>query len=95
MIIQVAKIKTAEGKGDEFEKEFLKLMPKVLNDPGTVAYILHRSVNDPSLFLVYEKYESEEALKLHGETPHFREFFKATGSMIGGRPEIERYNEVT
>jgi len=95
MIVVAAKIKTAEGKGDEFEQEFRKLAPKVLNDPGTIAYVLHSSVKDPTLFLVYEKYESQEALKQHGETPHFKEFFKATGPMMGGRPEIELYNEIT
>jgi len=95
MIVVAAKIKTAEGKGDEFQKEFRKLAPKVLKDPGTIAYVLHRSVNDPNLFLVYEKYESQDVLKQHGQTPHFKEFSRAIGPMLNGRPEIDLYNEVT
>lgn len=94
MIVIAAMIKTAEGKGDEFEQEFRKLAPKVLNDPGTIAYALNRSINDPSTFFVYEKYESQEALQQHSKTPHFQEFSRAIASMLSGRPEIGLYNEV-
>jgi len=95
MIVIAAMINTVEGKGDEFEQEFRKLAPKVLNDPGVMAYALHRSVNDPTKFFVYEKYESQEALQQHGATPHFQEFSRAIASMLSGRPEIGLYNEVT
>ena len=94
MIVVAAIIKTAEGKGDEFEQEFRKLAPKVLNDPGTITYVLHRSIDDPTKFFVYEKYESQEALRQHSSTPHFQEFSRAIAPMLSGRPEIGLYDEV-
>jgi len=94
MIVITAILKAAEGKGDELEQEFKNLVPKVLQDPGTIAYAVHRAMDDPSKFLVYEKYESVEALRAHGSTPHFREFSRATASMVDGRPEIGRYQEI-
>ena len=94
MIIVAAMIKVIEGKGDEFEQEFSKLVPKVLKDPGTIAYVIHRSIDDPSKFFVYEKYESREALTAHSQTEHFKEFGQATRGMFAGRPEIGLYNEV-
>ena len=94
MIVITAILKAAEGKGDELEQEFKNLVPKVLQDPGTIAYMVHRAMDDPSKFLVYEKYESVEALRAHGSTPHFREFSRATASMVDGRPEIGRYQEI-
>ena len=94
MIVISAMLQAAEGKGDELEREFQKLVPKVLKDPGAMAYAVHRSVDDPSKFFVYEKYEDEDALKLHGSTPHFQEFSRAIASMLGGRPEIGRYREI-
>lgn len=95
MIVVTAVLKTVDGKGDEFEQEFRKLAPKVLKDPGTIAYVLHRSTNDPNKFFFYEKYESQEALKNHSQTPHFKEFSRALASILSGRAEIELYNEVT
>jgi len=94
MIVVAAMLKVAEGKGDEVEREFQKLVPKVLNDPGAIAYAVHRSVDDPAKFFVYEKYEDEDALKVHSSTPHFQEFSRAIASMLAGRPEVGRYREV-
>ena len=94
MIVIAAMIKAIDGKGDELEQEFGKLVPKVLNDPGTIVYAVHRSLNDPSKFFVYEKYESQEALQQHSSTPHFQEFSRAIASMLDGRPEVGLYREI-
>ena len=95
MIVVAAKLMAAEGKGDELEQEFRKLVPKVLKDPGTISYVVHRRVDAPNEFFVYEKYESTEALKLHGAAEHFKEFSKAIAPLLGGRPEFGVYNELT
>ena len=94
MIVLCAMLKTVDGKGDEVEEEFKKLVPKVLNDPGTITYVIHRGIDDPNKFFVYEKYEDRDALRAHSRTEHFKEFGRATASMFSGRPEIGLYNEV-
>lgn len=94
MIVIAATLTAAEGKADELESEFQKLVPKVRKDPGTVAYVVHRGLEDPSKFFVYEKYESQDALKAHSSTPHFQEFSKALASILAGRPEIALYREL-
>ena len=94
MIVVAAKLKAAEGKGDELEKEFRKLAPKVLKDPGAISYVVHRKVDAPNEFFIYEKYESGEALKFHGSTEHFKEFSRAIATLLEGRPEIGVYNEL-
>ena len=94
MIVIAAMLKAADGKGDELEQEFQKLVPSVLNDPGTMAYVVHRSIDDSSKFFVYEKYESTEALKTHSSTPHFQEFSRALASLVAGRPDVGRYREI-
>ena len=95
MIVVAAKLKAIEGKGDDLEKEFRKLIPKVLKDPGAVTYAVHRKVDAPNEFLVYEKYESGEAFKFHGSTEHFKEFSRSIGPLLDGRPEVSVYNELT
>jgi quinol monooxygenase YgiN len=95
MIVVAAKLKAVEDKADELEQEFRKLAPKVLKDPGTISYVVHRRVDASNEFFVYEKYESMEALKIHGSTEHFKEFSKAIASLLDGRPEFGIYNELT
>ena len=95
MVVVAATLKAVEGKADELEQEFRKLVPKVLKDPGTISYVVHRRVDDPTKFLVYEKYESGDAFKHHGSTEHFKEFSKAIASLLDGRPEFGLYNELT
>jgi quinol monooxygenase YgiN len=94
MIVVAAKLKAVEGKGDELEQEFRKLIPKVLKDPGAISYVVHRKVDALNEFLVYEKYDNREALKFHGSTEHFKEFSKAIASLLDGRPEVGIYNEL-
>ena len=95
MIVVAAKLKAIKGKENELEAEFRKLIPKVLKDPGAVTYAAHRKSDAPNEFLIYEKYESGEALKFHGSTEHFKEFSKAIAPLLDGRAEISIYNEIT
>jgi quinol monooxygenase YgiN len=94
MIVVAAKMKAVEGKGDELEKEFRKLVTKVLKDPGAITYAVHRKADAPNEFFVYEKYESGEALKFHGSTEHFKEFSRSIASLLDGRAEVGIYKEI-
>ena len=94
MIVVAAMIKAVNGKGDELEREFQRLVPKVLNDPGTIAYVVHRGTDDPSRFFVYEKYQSTKDLEAHRSTPHFQEFIGAAAALFDGRPEVGLYREI-
>lgn len=94
MLVVAATLKAAPGKGDELEREFHKLIPEVHKEPGTLTYIIHRALDDPHKFFVYEKYESKEAFDHHASMPHFKEFFKTAGSLLEGRAEIGFYREI-
>lgn len=94
MVVLTAVLTANEGKGDEVEKLFKDLVPKVLKDPGTVNYMIHRNANDPNKFFVYECYENQDALKYHGGTEHFKAFGQATRGMFAGRPELTFYNRI-
>ena len=93
-VIISAVIRVNEGKGEEFEKGFQQLQPQVLKDPGAIIYKMHRAVDDPCKFMFYEKYESDEAVKYHTSTEHFKSFFQTMGPIIKGKPEISYYHEV-
>ena len=53
-------------------------------EPGCSAYEVHSSVDDPTRFLLYEKYEDETAYQSHQQTDHFRDL------ILGGAvPKLE------
>ena len=95
MLCVAAKLKAAEGKGDELEKKFKELLTRVLNEPGTKVYTIHRKSDSPNEFLIYEKYESCDAFKSHMSTEYFKEFSKSIAPLLDGRADIGIYNEIT
>jgi quinol monooxygenase YgiN len=40
-------------------------------EPGNVDYQVFRDPNDPSLFVLFERYADEDAFDAHRATPHF------------------------
>ncbi len=64
----VATIKVKQDKLEEAKTFFEKLAAEVkANEPGTLAYVFHQRRDDPLTFVVYEKYESDEALAVHSQ----------------------------
>lgn len=43
-------------------------------EPGNVRFDVLRSADDPTRFLLYEWYATDEAAAAHRETPHYKEF---------------------
>jgi quinol monooxygenase YgiN len=64
------------------------------NEPETVTYLLHRSVGDPTKFLVYEVYKDQAAFGAHGTSEPMQEFFRLAGGILAGRPDIALYEEI-
>ena len=64
----VATVKVKEDKLEEAMGFFKELAAGVLaNEPGTLAYVIHQRRDDPHTVVVFEKYESDEALAIHGQ----------------------------
>lgn len=89
----VATVKVKEGKSDEAQGFFKQLAADTLaNEPGTLAYVIHQRRDDPHTFVVYEKYESDEAFATHGKNLAAKgaEF----GALLAGAPDIVMLEEV-
>lgn len=43
-------------------------------EPGCLLFWVHRSIQDPSVFLLYEQYVSEAAFKAHAASDHVKRF---------------------
>jgi quinol monooxygenase YgiN len=89
-------VATIQVKADKIEeaKGFLKgLAAGVLADePGTLAYVCHQRKDDPTRFVIYEKYASDEAFAVHGKNLAVKG--KEFASILAGAPEIVMLQEV-
>jgi quinol monooxygenase YgiN len=85
----VATLKVQDGKEADFEATFGDLANAVrANEPGNKLYQLFKSRKDKNTYVVMEMYESEEALKAHGKTDHFRTIGAKLGPTMAGAPDI-------
>ncbi|MFQ5416952.1 MAG: putative quinol monooxygenase [Myxococcota bacterium] len=89
----VATIKVKEDKIEEAVALVKELSAETLsNEPGTLAYVFHQRVDEPTVFVAYEKYESEEAFKTHSK--NLASKGAAFASILAGPPEILMLEEV-
>ncbi|MEZ4498100.1 MAG: antibiotic biosynthesis monooxygenase family protein [Thermomicrobiales bacterium] len=42
------------------------------NEPGCVMYQSNRSIDDPNVIVLYERYVDEAAFEVHGQSEHFK-----------------------
>lgn len=73
MIIVNAKLPVKQDKIDDVIKQAETLINASRTHEGNISYNLYQDVLDASLIFI-EKWESEEALNAHMQTPEFIEF---------------------
>ena len=93
MIVVCALLTIAKDKGDEYLEKFKELAPQVRKDPGAITYVLHRNINNPDQFFVFEQYENREAVEHHASTEHFKAYRQETDDIVEDR-QVRFYQEV-
>ena len=89
----IANLKVKEDKIEE-AKSFLKQLSEetLASESGTLVYAVHQRQDDPTVFVFYEKYESEEAFKIHGK--NLASKGAGFAGILAGAPEIIMLEEV-
>jgi quinol monooxygenase YgiN len=60
-----------EGKGNEVAALLARHTAATRAEPGNLDFVALRGTEDPDSFVLYERYESEEAFRAHQASPHF------------------------
>lgn len=92
MLTCTAKLTVTAGAEQEFERIMRIVVPKVREEPGNCAYVVHRSTQDPRVFLLYETYEDQAALEAH--RAHLRDMGIDLQTMLEGPPLVEFYEKL-
>jgi len=94
----VARVRAAKGKGDALGALLVEQAGVVRKaEPGCLAYRVHRSTQDPDLFLFYETYADDAAFALHRDSPHVVEFRRRRqeGALADGPVEVQVFRALT
>jgi quinol monooxygenase YgiN len=84
----VARILAKPGMGDVVKEALMKLVPLTRKEAGCLNYDLHRSADDPDLFMFYENWSSRKDLNEHLEMPYLKEFLGRAGEILAKPVEI-------
>jgi autoinducer 2-degrading protein len=67
---------------DEFIDATIKNHEGSVQEPGNLRFDVLQSRSDPSCFMLYEVYASDEAAKAHKETGHYKAWREAVESWM-------------
>ena len=59
------------GRGDEVAALLAKHTAATRAEPGCRDFVALRGAEDPDSFVLYERYDDEDAFKAHQASPHF------------------------
>ena len=80
-------LKVKEGEDKKLEEAFAKAVKATRKEKGCITYDLSRDTGDASRYLVYERWKSVDALKMHLETEHIKALLAALPELLRGAPE--------
>ena len=90
-VVVVATITPRSGEEDAVREAILTAIPKVHVEPGCELYALHEG---NGTFVMVEKWESMDALKVHGGAEAFTELGAALAGKTEGALDVRRLTPV-
>ena len=91
----IATLKIQPEKNEEFENIFKDLMAVVKKEePGNHFYVVHRSREDDTTYVVMEQYEDQAAIDAHGKSEAFKSASAKLGGCMAGPPQIKMFDGV-
>jgi quinol monooxygenase YgiN len=77
----VATLKARKGCEEALYQELRKLIAPTLAEEGCINYDMHRSVDDPSVFVFYENWTTRPLWERHMNSPHLQAFSARQGEL--------------
>jgi autoinducer 2-degrading protein len=71
MIVTCVYVNVLPEKVEDFRAAIIDNRRGTASEPGNIRFDILEQADDPSRFMIYEVFESEEAVRLHKETPHY------------------------
>ena len=83
------------GQGDELGKRLMALGEPARAEAGNINYDLHRSNDNPDVWVLYENWRSSADLDAHFEESYMKSFVASLGEVLLGEMDLRRATMVT
>jgi quinol monooxygenase YgiN len=94
-VIVAAFLRSRARKEEELAGRLNTRVLAARSDAGVITYDLHHSAEDPALWLLYERYESQEHLNRHKEeNAVLRSFLADAVALVDGKIDIRTFRMV-
>jgi quinol monooxygenase YgiN len=84
-------LKAKPGKEKELEAAFAPCVAATKKESGCLAYELNRDPDDPTVYVMYERFKSVAALNDHLKQAHTMKLLAALGTLTDGGPMAKVY----
>ncbi len=74
MLIVAAEVRVEEGAVEKVRDAIRTMETETLKEPGCHAYAFSVDISDATMVRIFERWESEDALRAHFATPHMANF---------------------
>lgn len=92
MIVKCVYVKVRPENIQEFIEAISENHRGSVEEPGNLRFDVLQQADDPARFMVYEAYESEEAVRLHKESPHYLKWRDTVPGFMAEDRHGVRYN---
>ena len=90
----LARIKAKSGMETQLRDELLALIGPTHSEEGCINYDLHQSNEDPTHFIFYENWKSQEDLDQHLGMPYLQEFLGKADEILAEPVEITLFTRI-
>jgi quinol monooxygenase YgiN len=90
----IAHARAKLGKERQAREILMALVAPTRMEHGCIDYVLHQSVENPSLFVFYENWATPEDLDAQSRSPHIVHFRGVCGESLLEPPVISRWRSV-
>lgn len=92
MIVTCVHVSVKPEKVNEFIEAIKENHMGSVTEPGNIRFDVLQEAGDPCRFMIYEAFESEEAIARHRETAHYLKWRDTVKDFMAGDRYAVRYN---
>jgi quinol monooxygenase YgiN len=78
----IATLKSKPGAEEHLYQELRRVIPPTMAEAGCLMFNLHRSLDDPCLFMLYENWSDRAVWEAHMQMEYIKAFQVNTEGMI-------------
>lgn len=91
MVVYCVNVFVVEGKEEEFINACIENRKGTRKEAGNIRFDVLQMEDAPSQFLLYEVYQSENSVKAHKETSHYRKWRQTVAPIMKKPREGVKY----